>query len=83
MLKRTGFFHIIARCKSNIIIFICSGQGEQHLGHPQKHILGQVWGSKQLKGGAVWEVSKFRKLSNYMLLFTLSNCVFTCIFLKH
>ena len=77
MLKRTGFFHIIARCKSNIIIFICSGQGEQ------KHILGEVWGSKQLKGGAVWEVSKFRKLSNYVLLFTLSNCVFTCIFLKH
>ena len=66
------FFHIIARYKSNIMIFICSEQGEQHLGHPQKHmfwrIKGEVWGSKHMKGEAVWEVSKFGKLSNYMLL---------------
>ena len=34
-------FHIIARYKSNIIIFIYNEQGEQHLGHPQKHIFGE------------------------------------------
>ena len=28
-----------------------------------------------MKGEAVWEASKFGKLSNYMLLFTLSNCI--------
>ena len=36
-------------------------------------------GSKQLKGEAVWEVSKFGKMSNYMLLFTLSNCIYMCL----
>ena len=36
--KGLDFFHIIARYKSNIMIFICSEQDEQQLGHPQKHI---------------------------------------------
>ena len=43
--KGLDFFHIIARYKSNIIIFICSEQGEQHLGHSQKHIFGESRGS--------------------------------------
>ena len=43
--KRSGFFYIIARYKSNIILFIFSEQGEQHLGHSQKQIFGESRGT--------------------------------------
>ena len=33
-----------------------------------------------MKGEAVWEVSKFGKLSNYMLLFTLSNYIYMYLY---
>ena len=62
------------------MIFICSEQGEQHLGHPQKHIFlenqGGSMGVQHMKGEAVWKVSKFGKLSNYTCCFLLYLTVF-------
>ena len=84
--KGLDSFHIIARYKSNIIIFICSEQGEQHLRHPQKHIFGESRG--KYGGPNNWKVrlfGRFLNLENWAITccFLLYLTIFTCIYLKH